>query len=499
MGESNGAAWLLGIDQGTGSSRAVVFDHALRPVAAARHELTQHYPEPGRVEHDPEELWDTTLDAARQAIAESGVSPADIAGIGITNQRETTLVWDRATGECVYPAIVWQDRRTAGYCRKLQTDGLGSTVAQKTGLIIDPYFSATKLVWILENVPGTRRLAEEDRLAFGTVDAFLIWRFTGGRVHATDATNASRTMLFNIHRQQWDAELLRLLGIPESLLPQVRDCAADFGRSDPSLLGAPVPICGVAGDQQAALIGQAGLEAGMTKATFGTGCFVITHTGDSALESRNKLLTTVACRLHGQPTYALEGSIFVAGSAVKWLRDELRTIETAAASEAIAARTGVVEHVHVVPAFAGLGAPWWDPHARGAILGLTGDSGIGEIVTATLQAVAYQTKDLLEAMAADGVSPSVLRADGGMAANDWLLQFLADILDVPVERPVNIESTVAGAAFLAGLQCGIFRSPETVADLWRCDRRFEPHMDRIRRSALYEGWRRAVARIRSSG
>lgn len=492
------AEWLLGIDQGTSSSRAVVFDGSLRPVASAQREFTQHYPKPGWVEHDPEEIWNSTLDVTRRAVADSGVSPADIAAIGITNQRETTLVWDRDTGRCVYPAIVWQDRRTAEQCRKLQADGIGDTVTRKTGLLIDPYFSATKLAWILENVRDARRHANEGRLAFGTVDSFLIWRLTGGRVHATDATNASRTMLFDIHAQQWDEELLRLLGVPASLLPEVRDCAGDFAVTEKSLLGGAVPIGGVAGDQQAALIGQAGCDPGMTKATFGTGCFVITHTGDKPVPSANRLLTTVACRLRGRPTYALEGSIFVAGSAVQWLRDELKLIGTAASTGAIAAKTGIVEHVHVVPAFTGLGAPWWDPDARAAILGLTRDSGIGEIVTATLQAVAYQTKDLLEAMAADGIAPTVMRVDGGMAANDWLLQFLADILDVAVERPVNIESSVAGAAFLAGLERGVFRSLESVRDVWRCDRRFEPRMDGVRRGALYEGWRRAVSRIRSA-
>lgn len=492
------ADWLLGIDQGTSSSRAVIFDGALRPVASAQREFTQHYPQPGWVEHDPEEIWSSTLDVTRRVIADCGVEPSDIAGIGITNQRETALVWDRETGRCVYPAIVWQDRRTAGYCRKLQADGAERLVSDRTGLLIDPYFSATKIAWVLENVPDTRRLANEGRLAFGTVDAFLIWRLTGGRVHATDATNASRTMLFDIHRQQWDAELLELLDIPASLLPQVRDSVADFGVVDASLLGAPVPICGVAGDQQAALVGQAGCDSGMTKTTYGTGCFVIAHTGDKPLRSANKLLTTVACRVRGRTTYALEGSIFIAGSAVKWLRDELKLIGSAAETQDIAIETGIVEHVHVVPAFVGLGAPWWDPEARGAILGLAGDSGIGEIVTATLQAVVYQTRDLLEAMAADGISPSVMRVDGGMTANDWLLQFLADILDLPVERPVNIESTVTGAAFLAGLERGVFRSFSSCADVWQCDRRFEPCMNRVHRDALYEGWRRAVQRVRTA-
>ncbi len=489
--------FLLGIDQGTSSSRAVVFDAELRPVTAAQREFAQHFPQPGWVEHDPEEIWSSTLAVARRAIADSGVKPGSIAAIGITNQRETTVAWDRETGQCPYPAIVWQDRRTAELCRKLEADGAGPAIAARTGLVIDPYFSATKLAWILEHVPEARRLANAGRLAFGTVDAFLIWRLTGGRVHATDATNASRTMLFDIHAQRWDEELLALFGIPPSVLPEVRDSAGDFGTSDAALLGAAVPIAGVAGDQQAALVGQAGYAAGMTKATFGTGCFVITHTGDTALASRHRLLTTVACRVRGRPTYAIEGSIFVAGSAVKWLRDELKLIASAGETQAIAEATGIVEHVHVVPAFTGLGAPWWDPDARGAILGLTRDTGRGEIVTATLQAIAYQARDLLEAMIADGIAPAVLRVDGGMAANDWLLQFLADVLDVPVERPVNIESTVAGAAFLAGLARGVFASFESVADVWACERRFEPHMADARRGALYDAWCTAVSRVRS--
>ncbi len=488
---------LLGIDQGTSSSRAVVFDRRLKPLASAQREFTQHFPKPGWVEHDPEEIWSSTLDVARRAIAGSGVQASDIAAIGITNQRETTIVWDRESGRCPYPAIVWQDRRTADRCRQLEAGGAAALVAERTGLVIDPYFSATKLAWILEHVPEAKRLALKDRLAFGTVDAFLAWRLTGGRVHATDATNASRTLLFDIHAQRWDDDLLRLFDVPHSVLPEVRDSAGDFGTSEPSLLGAALPIGGVAGDQQAALVGQAGCRSGMTKATFGTGCFVITHTGDTPLSSRNRLLTTVACRLGGRPTYAIEGSLFVAGSAVKWLRDELGLVACAGETEAIARSTGIVEHVHVVPAFAGLGAPWWDPDARGAILGLTRDTGAGQVVTATLQAVAYQVRDLLEAMTADGIAPAVLRVDGGMVANDWLLQFLAGILGLPVERPANIESTVAGAAFLAGLQAGVFASLESVADVWQCERRFEPAMGAERRAALYAGWCAAVDRIRT--
>jgi len=406
-------------------------------------------------------------------------------------------VWDRTSGRCLHPAIVWQDRRTAKYCRKLVDDGHEALFIEKTGLRIDPYFSASKLVWILDNVPKARRLANAGELAFGTVDSFLIWRLTGGRVHATDATNASRTMLFNIQTQQWDRELLDILDVPESLLPEVRDCADDFGVTDRSVTGFALPIAGVAGDQQAALVGQAGFEPGMTKSTYGTGCFVITNTGGEVLRSKNKLLSTVAYRLRGEVTYGIEGSIFVAGSAIQWLRDALKVIGSAAETEAIAAATGIVEHVHVVPAFAGLGAPYWDPDARGAILGLSRDCGVPEIVTAALQAVAYQTKDLVNAMAEDGIRPSVIRVDGGMVANDWLLQFMADILGLEVERPENVESTVLGAALLAGLQVGMFASTHALADLWRRDAVFVPQMDGEQRDRLYDEWMRAVARVRS--
>lgn len=490
------ARYLLAIDQGTSSSRAVVFDSLAQPLSSAQQEFAQSYPRPGWVEHDPEEIWRSVVKVTRRAIAESGVEK--FAALGITNQRETTLVWERASGRCIYPAIVWQDRRTAAYCRKLESDGLQPAVMEKTGLRLDPYFSAGKLVWILENVPGARQLANEGKLAFGTVDTFLMWRLTRGRVHATDATNASRTLLFNIHTQQWDEELLQAFGVPASMLPSVKDCAGDFGVCDESVLGLALPICGVAGDQQAALIAQAGFDPGMTKSTYGTGCFVITNTGGKVLRSKNKLLSTVAYRLQGAVTYGIEGSIFVAGSAIQWLRDELRLVKSAGETEVIAIATGIVEHVHVVPAFAGLGAPYWDPDARGAILGLSRDSGSSEIVTATLQAVAYQTRDLIDAMAQDGISPSVIRVDGGMVANDWLLQFLADILGLKVERPANIESTVSGAAILAGLQSGIFTSLGSVAGLWRCDTVFEPRMDDARRGALYSGWLDAVARVRTA-
>ncbi|MGH8196057.1 MAG: glycerol kinase GlpK [Woeseiaceae bacterium] len=490
------ADYLLAIDQGTSSSRAVVFDALAQPVASAQQEFAQAYPRPGWVEHDPEEIWRSVVRVTRQAIAASGVEASRFAALGITNQRETTLVWERGSGRCIYPAIVWQDRRTAEYCRELEAAGLQSIVTDRTGLRLDPYFSATKLVWILDHVPGARRLADQGELAFGTVDTFLMWRLSGGRVHVTDATNASRTLLFNIHTQRWDEELLRVFGVTASLLPEVRDSTADFGTTEESVLGIPVPICGVAGDQQAALVAQAGFDEGMTKCTFGTGCFAITNTGDAAIQSKNQLLTTVAYRLNGKPTYAIEGSIFVAGSAIQWLRDQLGLVKHAADTEAIAAGTGIVEHIHVVPAFAGLGAPYWDPDARGAILGLSCDSGRAEIVTATLQSVAYQARDLVLAMAEDGIAPRVIRVDGGMAANEWLLQFLADILDLRIERPRYLESTVLGAAILAGLQTGIFAATREVAGLWQCDAFFEPRLDAGRRDALYAGWQDAVTRVR---
>ena len=490
--------YLLAIDQGTSSSRTVIYDDRATVVASAQQEFRQIYPKPGWVEHDPEEIWSSVRQVTREALAKAGITIRDVAGIGITNQRETTVVWDRRSGECVYNAIVWQDRRTAAYCRDLAERSGDDVVAGKTGLRLDPYFSATKVAWILNNVDGARRLADAGHLAFGTIDSFLLWRLTGGAVHATDATNASRTMLFNIHTQAWDDELLELLEIPASMLPDVLDCAAEFGISHEDAIDGAVPICGIAGDQQAALIGQAGFEYGMTKSTYGTGCFAIANTGNTALKSHNQLLTTVASRIGGNVTYGLEGSVFVAGSALQWLRDELRIIDSAPESEQVAERTGVVEDVYVVPAFAGLGAPYWDPDARGAIVGLSRGSGRDEIVTATLQAVAYQTRDLIDAMADDGISPSVIRVDGGMVGNDWFLQFLADILGIRVERPANVESTVLGAAYLAALQCGMIDNLQQAAQLWHCDAVFEPRMSGDQRDALLSGWATAVARVRGA-
>lgn len=490
--------YILAIDQGTSSSRTVVYDHATRVVASAQQEFVQIYPQSGWVEHDPEAIWNSVRAVTLKAMAEAAADAGDITGIGITNQRETTLVWDRESGECVYNAIVWQDRRTAEYCRSLKSEGLEPVVASKTGLRLDPYFSATKLAWILDNVEGARERAESGKLAFGTIDCFLLWRLTGGASHATDATNASRTLLFNIHTQQWDDELLEIFNIPRELLPEVKDCAAEFGLATDPCVGGAVPVLGMAGDQQSALIGQAGFEYGMTKSTYGTGCFVIANTGSNALASQNKLLTTVAMRLNGEVTYGLEGSVFVAGSAIQWLRDEMKIIESALETEAIAKRTGIVDDVVVVPAFAGLGAPYWDPDARGAIVGMSRGSGGDQIVTATLQSVAYQTLDLISSMAEDGISPAVIRVDGGMVTNNWFLQFLADVLDTPVERPVNVESTVLGAAYLAAITAGVLQGSEQISDNWQCQSRFDPAMTSDHRERLLNGWRAAVSRIRTN-
>jgi len=489
--------FLLAIDQGTSSSRTVIYDHDAVVVASAQQEFPQIYPQPGWVEHDPEAIWESVTSVTRGAMEKAGAAAADISAIGITNQRETTVIWDRETGACVYNAIVWQDRRTADYCQSLKDDGQEAMVTARTGLRLDPYFSGTKIAWILNNAEGVRARADAGKLAFGTIDSFLLWRLTGGRSHATDATNASRTLLFNIHTQEWDEELLALFSIPRELLPEVKDCAADYGIADDACIGGGVPVCGIAGDQQAALIGQAGFEPGMTKSTYGTGCFVVANTGDKALHSENHLLTTVAMRIGGAVTYGLEGSVFVAGSAMQWLRDELHIIGSAPESEKIARRTGVVEDVYVVPAFAGLGAPYWDPDARGAILGLTRGSGRDDVVTATLQSVAYQTCDLIEAMSEDGIKPSVIRVDGGMVANNWFLQFLADVLDTPVERPDNVESTVLGAAYLAGFQAGVVDSLTDIGTLWQRDALFEPAMRSAQRERLLEGWRDAVRRVRT--
>ncbi|MDJ0757938.1 MAG: glycerol kinase GlpK [Woeseiaceae bacterium] len=492
------SAYILAIDQGTSSSRTVIFDSDLSPVASAQQEFEQFYPSPGWVEHDPEEIWSSVRSVSGDAMQKAGIGAGDVAAIGITNQRETTLVWRRDTGACIHKAIVWQDRRTADLCERLRADGHEADVTRRTGLKLDPYFSATKVAWILDNVDGARELAEQGQLAFGTVDCFLLWRLTDGAVHATDISNASRTLLFNIHDECWDESLLELFSIPMSMMPAVRDCADDFGETRSDLFDAPIPISGIAGDQQAALIGQAGFAEGVTKSTYGTGCFVIANTGTEARPSHNQLLTTIASRIDGKTTYGLEGSVFVAGSAIQWLRDELQIVDNAPQTEQIAEQTGIVDDVVVVPAFAGLGAPYWDPHARGAVYGLSRGSGRNQLITATLQAVAYQTRDLVRAMAEDGVMPKVIRVDGGMVANNWFLQFLADILDIPVERPTNVESTVLGAACLAAYRSGLVKRMEDLEALWQRDRLFEPDMDDQRRQALLAGWDDAVRRTSST-
>ncbi len=481
---------LLAIDQGTTSSRAIVFDTDARVLGLAQQEFTQHYPADGWVEHDPEEIWQSTLAVCRRVLAETGARPA---AIGITNQRETTVVWERASGRPIHRAIVWQDRRTATRCAELKAAGHEEALTRKTGLLLDPYFSGTKIAWILDDVEGARERAERGELAFGTVDTFLIWRLTGGRVHATDATNASRTLLFNIHSQQWDEDLLDALGVPASLLPQVRDCAADFGSSDPQCFGQSIPIAGVAGDQQAALVGQACFRPGMIKSTYGTGCFAILNTGERPVASQSRLLTTVGYRLDGKVCYALEGSIFVAGAAVQWLRDGIGVIQSAPETEHLARTLESARGVYLVPAFTGLGAPHWDPHARGAVFGLTRDTGPADFARAALESVCFQTRDLLEAMENDGAAkPSALRVDGGMVANEWLLQCLADVTGVRVERPGIIETTALGAAYLAGLQIGMYASLDELGTRWVRDAVCRPEMPAAERQRMLRGWQRAV-------
>jgi glycerol kinase len=491
-----GNATILSIDQGTTSSRAIVFTAAGKALATAQKEFAQHYPHDGWVEHDPEDIWSSTLAVCRQACSGDGVDPAAIAAIGITNQRETTLVWDRATGKPLYRAIVWQDRRTAEHCDTLRAAGHEDLITRKTGLLLDPYFSATKIAWILDNVDGARHKAERGELAFGTVDSFLLWRLTGGRVHATDATNASRTLLFDIHAQSWDDELLGIFRVPRSVLPEVRDCAAPFGECDAALLGRAIPITGIAGDQHAAAVGQACFSPGMIKSTYGTGCFVVVNTGERAVPSRNRLLTTVCYRLEGKVTYALEGSIFVAGAAVQWLRDGIGLIRSASETEALASSLSDNRGVYLVPAFTGLGAPHWDARARGGLFGITRDTGVAEITRATLESVCYQTQDLLRAVADEGATElTALRVDGGMVGNNWLMQFLADIVDLRVDRPVVTETTALGAAYLAGVQTGVFDSLDDVTAHWQVDRSFESAMSATERERLLAGWEQAVSRV----
>lgn len=483
---------ILAIDQGTTSSRAIVFDADAGILSIAQEEFPQLYPANGWVEHDPEAIWTSTLNVCRDAIAEAEGKGATIAAAGITNQRETTLVWDRETGKPLHNAIVWQDRRTAAACEALRGEGVESDLSRRTGLLLDPYFSATKIAWILDNVEGARARAESGKLAFGTVDTFLLWRLTGGGTHATDATNASRTNLYNIAEHCWDKELLRLFKVPEALLPEVRDCNGDYGATAPALFGKAIPLLGVAGDQQAATVGQACFTRGDIKSTYGTGCFVLLNTGDELLQSGNRLLSTIAYQLDGKATYALEGSIFIAGAGVQWLRDGLGVIKTASATEGLARGLASNNGVYIVPAFTGLGAPYWRPDVRGAIFGLTRASGPAELARAMVESVCYQTNDLFEAMAQDGVKPSSLRVDGGMVANDWMCDFLAAILDLPVDRPQVMETTALGAAYLAGMKSGVYGTPEEVAASWRLDRRFEATMPGAERSKLLGDWKRAV-------
>lgn len=484
--------FLLAIDQGTTSTRAILFDADLNPVATGQEEFPQIFPKSGWVEHDSEAIWETTLSTCKTALDGAG----DVAAIGITNQRETVVVWDKSSGKPIYNAIVWQDRRTAEICAALKSAGHEPDITARTGLLLDPYFSATKIAWILDNVEGARTRAEAGELLAGTIDSFLIWRLTGGKVHATDATNASRTMLYNIAKGCWDEQLADLLRVPMAMLPEVRDCASDFGETDAVLFGHAIPIRGVAGDQQAATIGQACFEPGMMKSTYGTGCFALLNTGPEMVTSKNRLLTTIAYQFDGQPTYALEGSIFVAGAVVQWLRDGLGLIEAAKATQALAEQADPEQHLYIVPAFTGLGAPYWDADARGAIFGLTRNSGPKEFAKAALESVAFQTRDLMEAMRADwnGAAETVLRVDGGMVASDWTMQAIADQLDAPVDRPMIIETTALGAAYLAGFAVGICPAPAEFSKAWKLEKRFAPTLDGEARQHSYRGWKSAVSR-----
>ena len=491
--------YILSIDQGTTSSRAVLVDKNLKVIARAQKEFPQLYPNSGWVEHNPASLWQSVSDTIQNVLKIADVSKNSIASIGITNQRETALLWDRATGEPVYNAIVWQDRRTAAACAALKSAGHEPMVQARTGLLLDPYFSATKLAWILENITGSRAAAEAGRLAFGTVDTYLLWRLTGGQVHATDATNASRTMLYDIHASVWSKPLLELFNIPEAILPEVKDSASSFGMTDPAIFGAAIPITGIAGDQQAATVGQGCFAPGMLKSTYGTGCFALMNTGDTPVSSQNRLLTTIAYQLKGKPTYALEGSIFVAGAAVQWLRDGLGIIADAAETGPLADAADPNQDVYLVPAFVGLGAPYWDAECRGALYGLTRATGPKELARAALESVCYQTRDLVEAMRADWApaAGTVLRVDGGVVASDWTMQRLADILNAPIDRPIITETTALGAAYLAGLHIDFFPEPSEFANIWALDRRFQPAMDAATRERKYSGWKDAVRRTLS--
>lgn len=486
--------YVLAIDQGTTSTRAILFDQNLTVVATAQEEFEQHFPASGWVEHDPADLWSTTAATCRSAIEKAGMGAEGIAAIGITNQRETTLVWDRKTGKPVHNAIVWQDRRTSEFCKSLKADGFEDTVTDRTGLLLDPYFSGTKLAWILDNVDGVRARAEAGELAFGTVDSWIVWNLTGGAQHVTDATNAARTMLYDIRKGRWSKTICDRFNIPMSMLPEVRDCAADFGETRPDLFGRKIPICGIAGDQQAATVGQACFTPGMLKSTYGTGCFALLNTGDTPVVSNNRLLTTIAYQLDGKPTYALEGSIFIAGAVVQWLRDGLKIIREAKETQPLAERADPGQNVVLVPAFTGLGAPYWNAECRGAVFGLTRNSGPEELARAALQSVGFQTRDLLDAMTADwdGNSDTALRVDGGMSASDYAMQFLSDIIGAPVDRPQVLETTAMGAAWLAGQRMGIYPDQDAFARSWALDRSFAPAMDEETRATKYAAWKRAV-------
>ena len=491
---------ILAIDQGTTSSRALVFDSDLRPSSVGQMEFTQHFPKSGWVEHDPEDIWSSTIESCKTAL--NSVEVEKVAAIGITNQRETVVVWDRETGKPVYNAIVWQDRRTSEACSDLRRRGLEAMVSEKTGLLLDPYFSSTKIAWILSNIEGVRQAAEDGKLMFGTVDCYLIWRLTGGKSHVTDATNASRTMLFNIESGDWDDELLELFAIPRSMMPEVLDCAAGFGTTDPALLGKALPIQGVAGDQQAATIGQACFQPGMLKSTYGTGCFALMNTGHERVRSSNRLLSTIAYRIAGETTFALEGSIFIAGAVVQWIRDKLGFITQASEAAELAEKADPEQRVYIVPAFTGLGAPYWEADCRGAVYGLTRNSGRAEIAKAALQSVAFQTRDLYEAMSADAstTGDSILRVDGGMAASDWTMQAIADQLNAPVDRPAVTETTALGAAYLAGYNSGICPSPDEFATAWSLEKRFAPKIGEAERERDYSEWKDVVSRtIGSAG
>lgn len=491
------SSYVLAIDQGTTSSRAILFDENHAPVAIAQKEFEQHFPQSGWVEHDSEDIWQTTLSTCQEVIAKTGARASDIAAIGITNQRETSVVWDRESGKPLHRAIVWQDRRTAETCADLNKAGFENTVTARTGLLLDPYFSGTKAAWILDNVDGARDAAKAGRLAFGTIDTFLLWRLTDGKVHATDATNASRTLLYDIHEGGWSSEMCDLFRVPMSVLPQVKDCADDYGETAADLFDGAISIGGVAGDQQAATIGQACFQPGMMKSTYGTGCFALLNTGQTAVPSTNRLLTTIAYQLGGQPTYALEGSIFIAGAAVQWLRDGLKIIEHAAEAGELALEADENQEVYLVPAFVGLGSPYWDAEARGALFGLTRGTGPADFARAALESVGYQTRDLLEAMKGDwpgAGADTVLRVDGGMTVSDWTMQFLADILGAPVDRPRVLETTALGAAYLAGMHRDVYPGLDGFAETWALDQRFSPQIDAALRESRYEGWRDAVRR-----